>query len=131
MTSGSPARSRRVNRLSLTAERRRRLASPRRSLVVIPDPRIVNASGPDFIPIAFQQDCLQTIRALRPGDPRYALRSRLAVLRPKFQPFRNGLGKRLRRATFEEAGVLAGDFAKHSNIARQDRQSMLRGLDQR
>ena len=36
---------------------------------------------------------------------------------PKFQPFDNGLGNRLRRATLEEAGMRAGDFAEHRNIA--------------
>ena len=66
--------------------------------------------GPDFIPIAFQHDCFQTIRALRPGDPRHALRMRVAVLRPKFQPFANGLGKRLGRAAIEEAGMLRRRF---------------------
>ena len=63
--------------------------------------------GPKFIPITVQQDRLQTIGALRPGDPGHALRMRVAILCPKFQPFADGLGKRLGRATFEDAGVRA------------------------
>ena len=57
----------------------------------------------------------------RPGHPRHALRMRVAVLRPECQPFGDGLGKRFGRAAFEEAGTLAGDFAKHRNIAGQDK----------
>ena len=48
------------------AESRHRLGGLRRSIVAVSNPRIATVSGPEFIPIALQQDGFQTIGALRP-----------------------------------------------------------------
>ena len=47
------------------------------------------------------------------------------------EPGHDDISEILRLKTDEIGGVIAGDLAEHRNIARQDRQFMLRRLDQR